>query len=102
MSLPDPFPGHDEQLVDEPDDAFDVYRLYASVGPAYRDLALVAHLAAVDLATVTAWSTAYRWAYRAHARGAAEADRYAAEFEAGRRRIFDRLDELRRQRRDAS
>lgn len=102
MSLPDPFPGHDEQLVDEPDAAFDVYRLYASVGPSLRDLDRVAYFAAVDLGTVTAWSTAYRWADRARVRDVAEAGQYAAEFEAGRRRILDRLAELRRQRRDAS
>ena len=101
-SFRDPFPGPAEQLLDEPDAAFAAFRLYASVGPSYRDLARVAHLAAVDLATVTAWSTAYRWTDRARIRDITEADQYAAEFEAGRRRVLDRLAELRRLRRDAS
>ncbi|WP_328923198.1 hypothetical protein [Streptomyces griseoaurantiacus] len=78
MPLPDPFPSTDEQLVDEPDDAFTAYRWYASVSPPYRVLTRLAALTGTDLDTMTAWSTAYRWDDRARTRDTREASRFAA------------------------
>lgn len=82
----------EEQLDDEPDESFELFRLYAALPPQSRNVVPLAEITGNDIVTVAAWALMYRWEQRADQRDA----RYYARQDLARDRILDRLAYLRK------